>query len=48
MLLIHGYNACKGNMFRIAEILQDYFYLVIIDLPGMNLSHKPKQTPFKC
>ena len=35
-------------MFRLAELLHEYFYVVIIDLPGMNLSHKPDKIPFGC
>jgi pimeloyl-ACP methyl ester carboxylesterase len=45
IVLLHGFFSSGIGMFKIVKVLMDYFYVVVIDLPGFGLSSRRKVTP---
>lgn len=45
VVLLHGFFSAGISMFKIVKVLMDYFYVVVIDLPGFGLSSRRKFTP---
>ena len=45
IVLLHGFFSAGISMFKMVKVLMDYFYVIVIDLPGFGLSSRRKITP---
>lgn len=45
IVLLHGFFSAGIGMLKLIKVLMDYFYVVVIDLPGFGLSSRRKVTP---
>ncbi|MEP9364618.1 alpha/beta hydrolase [Nocardioides sp. CN2-186] len=42
LLFVHGYPTSSYDFHRVADLLEDEFFLCLVDLPGYGLSDKPR------
>ena len=47
LVLIHGFGNSLQSFRLLAPLLQDYFYVVTVDLPGFGLSAKPVDYAYR-
>lgn len=45
LVILHGFFASSISQFKLVKLLMDFYYVVVLDIPGFGLSSRLSNTP---